>query len=68
MMYEDEVTDLRVTVNQKSWDGKTTTALTTVNVSPTHKEWMKVEFYVEVTELFSSITINGGPDNRYVQP
>lgn len=46
MMYEDEVTDLRVTVSQKSWDGKTVTDLTTVNVSPTHKEWMKVEFYV----------------------
>lgn len=68
MMYEDEVTDLRVTVSQKSWDGKTVTDLTTVNVSPTHKEWMKVEFYVEITEQFNSILINGGPDSKYVQP
>ena len=66
MMYEDEVTDLRI--NIYDFEGKQLQE--TVLVSPTDDEWMKVEYYFEIPEngMFGSIFINGWMDARYIQP
>lgn len=66
MMYENEVTDLRI--NIYDFEGKQ--LQDTVLVSPTSDEWMKVEYYFEIPEngMFGSIFINGWMDARYIQP
>ncbi len=66
MMYENEVTDLRI--NIYDFEGKQLQK--TVLVSPTSDKWMKVEYYFEIPEngMFGSIVINGWMDARYIQP
>lgn len=71
MMYIDEVTELRVTAydyNSMREKGAQYKKVAEVYAYPTSDEWMKVEYYFELTEMFGYVTINGGPNEAFVQP
>ncbi len=65
MMHVDELTWLRLSFYQGM--GKDATQVKQVNVYPTSHEWMKVEVYVEFTDIFNKITVTGGTDKRFIQ-
>ena len=67
MMYEDEVTALRV--NFYYYNGDKGVLFEQIKVYPTSDEWMKVELYLQFPEnkLFKSINICGDGDKDFVQ-
>ena len=70
MMYEDEVTCLRLTF----YDSDQMREIKNVKVAetriyPTSDEWLKVEVYVNFPDtFFGYIVVNGGPQAEFVQP
>lgn len=71
MMYEDEVTCLRLTFYDYDAlrEGTKYLSVAQTRVYPTDDEWMKVEVYVEFKDaFFGYIMVNGGPQSEFVQP
>ncbi len=62
MMYEDEVTALRLSFRD------TEGGSTTLKVYPTSDKWMKVEYYVTLAAPFASIGVCGEAAADYIQP
>ncbi len=70
MMYEDEVTYLRVAFYDSDQMREVKNMkIAEAKVYPTSDEWMKVEVYLDLpTTFFGYVYVNGGPMAEYVQP
>ncbi len=69
MAYEGEVTELRFYLydNDAEHSNKTANGASKTFIYPTHDEWLKVEFYIELDSDFAGLRINGGPKPAFTQ-